>query len=48
MQFIVDTSGLSAYPHTFNIPLGKMFLQANISSSKSIAIVTGVPSPEAT
>ena len=34
MQFVVDTSGLNAYPHTFNMPSGKMFLQANISSSK--------------
>lgn len=34
MQFIVDTSGLNAYPHTYNMPSGKMFLQANVSSSK--------------
>ncbi|CAL1710769.1 unnamed protein product [Somion occarium] len=32
MQFIVDTSGLNAYPHTYTLPSGKLFLQANISS----------------
>jgi len=32
MQFIIDTSGLNSYPHTFNMPSGKMFLQANVST----------------
>ncbi|KAI0079130.1 DUF1929-domain-containing protein [Panus rudis PR-1116 ss-1] len=32
MQFIIDTSGLNAYPHAFTLPSGKMFLQANVSA----------------
>ncbi|KAH9915158.1 DUF1929-domain-containing protein [Epithele typhae] len=32
MQFMVKTSGLNAYPHTFLMPSGKMFLQANYST----------------
>ncbi|TDL19044.1 DUF1929-domain-containing protein [Rickenella mellea] len=32
MQFMVDTSGLNAYAHTFLMPSGKMFLQANLST----------------
>lgn len=34
MQFMIDTSGLNAYAHTFLMPSGKMFLQANLSTSK--------------
>lgn len=33
MQFLIDTSGLNSYPHTFLMPSGKMFLQANYSTS---------------
>lgn len=33
MQFMIDTSGLNAYAHTFLMASGKMFLQANISTS---------------
>ncbi|KAF8914509.1 glyoxal oxidase N-terminus-domain-containing protein [Mucidula mucida] len=32
MQFLIDTSGLNSYPHTFLMPSGKMFLQANYST----------------
>jgi hypothetical protein len=33
MQFMVDTSGLNSYAHTFLMPSGLMFVQANISAS---------------
>ncbi|KAF8641383.1 hypothetical protein AX16_010004 [Volvariella volvacea WC 439] len=32
MQFMVDTSGLNAYAHAFQMPSGRMFVQANVSS----------------
>lgn len=32
-QFLIDTSGLNAYAHTFLMPSGKMFVQSNLSSS---------------
>ncbi|THU92444.1 copper radical oxidase [Dendrothele bispora CBS 962.96] len=32
MQFMIDTSGLNSYAHTFLMKSGKMFLQANLSS----------------
>jgi len=35
MQFMVDTLGLNSYAHTYLMKSGKMFLQANHSSSKS-------------
>ena len=35
LQFVVKTSGLNAFPHTFLMPSGKMLLQANLSTSKS-------------
>lgn len=35
VQFLVDTSGLNAYAHTFLMPSGKMFVQANHSTSMS-------------
>lgn len=31
-QFLVNTSGLNAYVHTFLMPSGKLFVQANIST----------------
>jgi hypothetical protein len=34
MQFLVTTSGLNAYAHTFLMASGKMFVQANISTSE--------------
>lgn len=37
MQFLIDTSGLNSYPHTFLLPSGKMFLQANVSTSACIS-----------
>jgi hypothetical protein len=36
MQFLVDTGGLDSYPHTFLLRSGKMLLQANVSTSKSL------------
>lgn len=33
MQFMIKTSGLNAYAHTFLLSSGKMFVQANISTS---------------
>ncbi|KAF5340317.1 hypothetical protein D9611_007805 [Ephemerocybe angulata] len=33
LQFIYDTSGLNSYAHTFLMPSGNMFLQANYSST---------------
>ncbi|KAF9261122.1 DUF1929-domain-containing protein [Marasmius fiardii PR-910] len=32
MQFMVKTSGLNSYAHTFMMPSGKMFVQANVST----------------
>ncbi|PCH37118.1 copper radical oxidase [Wolfiporia cocos MD-104 SS10] len=32
MNFMIKTSGLNAYAHTFMMPSGKMFVQANIST----------------
>ena len=32
MQFMVSTSGLNAYAHTFLMPDGRMFVQANLST----------------
>ena len=34
-QFLVNTSGLNAYAHTFLMPSGKMFVQANLSTGES-------------
>jgi hypothetical protein len=34
MQFMITTSGLNSYAHTFLMPSGKMFVQANISTSE--------------
>ena len=33
MNFMVETSGLNAYAHAFLMPSGKMFVQANLSTS---------------
>jgi hypothetical protein len=38
MQFMVETSGLNAYSHAFLMPSGKMFVQANLSTSKSFLL----------
>ena len=35
MQFLVETGGLNSYPLTWLMASGKMFLQANVSSSAS-------------
>lgn len=37
MQFMIDTSGLNSYAHTFLMASGKMFLQANISTSEQFS-----------
>jgi hypothetical protein len=34
--FLCKTSGLNTYPHAFLMPSGKMFLQANYSTSTSL------------
>jgi hypothetical protein len=34
MQFMITTSGLNSYAHTYLMPSGKMFVQANFSTSK--------------
>jgi hypothetical protein len=34
MQFLINTSGLNTYAHTFLMPSGKMFVQANTSTSE--------------
>jgi hypothetical protein len=36
MQFMTDTSGLNSYAHAFLMPSGKIFAQANWSTSKLI------------
>lgn len=33
MQFMLDTGGLNSYSHAFLMPSGKMFVQANLSTS---------------
>ena len=33
MQFMIETSGLNSYAHAFLMPSGKMFVQANLSTS---------------
>jgi hypothetical protein len=33
VQFLIKTSGLNAYAHTFLMPSGKMFVQSNVSTS---------------
>ena len=39
-QFLVQTSGLNAYVHTFLMPSGKLFVQANISTSMWLCSVS--------
>lgn len=41
MQFMITTSGLNAYAHAFLMPSGKMFVQANVSTSEFILHATG-------
>ena len=36
--FLIETSGLNAYVHTFLMPSGKMFVQANLSSGEVFSI----------
>ena len=38
-QFLVNTSGLNAYVHTFLMPSGKLFVQANISTGMSFSTI---------
>lgn len=33
VNFVVNTSGLNSYPHMFLMPSGKIFTQANYSTS---------------
>lgn len=37
MNFMIKTSGLNAYAHTYLMPDGRLFVQANFSSSTSLA-----------
>jgi hypothetical protein len=39
MQFMVKTSGLNSYAHAFQMPSGKMFVQANYSTSEHIFLL---------
>jgi hypothetical protein len=34
MQFMIETSGLNSYAHAYLMPSGRMFLQANLSTSE--------------
>lgn len=34
MKFMVKTSGLNSYAHTYMMPSGKMLVQANVSTSE--------------
>jgi len=43
LQFLVDTGGLNAYPHTYLMPSGKMLLQANVSTSQSYLFHSSIP-----
>lgn len=43
MQFMVDTSGLNSYAHAFLMPSGKMFVQANISTSMPTSFLHASP-----
>ena len=36
MQFLIETSGLNSYSHTYLLASGKMLIQANISTSNSL------------
>jgi hypothetical protein len=36
MQFMTTTSGLNSYAHAFQMPSGKMFVQANFSTSSFV------------
>ena len=35
MEFMITTSGLNSYAHTYLMPSGKMLVQANFSTSQS-------------
>jgi len=39
-QFLVDAGGLNTYPHTFLMPDGQFFLQANLSTSEHFLFYT--------
>lgn len=41
MTFMTTTSGLNAYAHAYLMPSGKMFVQANLSTSKRISCGSG-------
>lgn len=38
VNFLVNTSGLNAYAHTYMMPSGKMLVQANLSTSKLMVV----------
>lgn len=39
MQFMIDTSGLNSYSHAFLMPSGKIFAQANYSTSECFPLI---------
>lgn len=39
MQFMIKTSGLNSYAHTYLLTSGKMLVQANISTSQSSSLL---------
>ena len=38
MQFMITTSGLNSYAHTYLMPSGKMLIQANLSTSQFLTL----------
>lgn len=40
MQFLEDTVGLNSYAHTFLMPSGKLFVQANYSTSEPYLFIS--------
>lgn len=43
MKFMIETSGLNSYAHTYLMPSGKMFVQANLSTSKCFIQCMSLP-----
>lgn len=44
MQFMITTSGLNSYAHLYLLPSGRIFAQANFSTSKSAYILPDLSS----
>jgi hypothetical protein len=41
-DFLVQTSGLNSYAHTFLMPSGNLFVQANVSTSKPFLLSSSI------